>query len=90
MQAPHVQEQLVKIVVDPACPTDEEKHEAKTHTKDEYLWVLMVHCSDPKQYISLIPELQNNHTHRSDQYPTTLNKAYDMIINTEACNNPHS
>ena len=49
--------------------------------------ILGIHQSAPKWHSTLIMELQNNHTHGSDQHPTTLNKAYNMIINYQSTNN---
>ena len=68
-------------MADPAVPTNKETQEAKMNIQQEYLGVLFIQHSGLKWYGNLVVKLQNNHTQGSDQYPTTLIKAYDMIVN---------
>ena len=43
--------------------------------------VLFIRKSDPKRYGPLLAELQNNHTRGSDQYPQTLTRGYELLVN---------
>ena len=49
--------------------------------RNEYLGILFIRKSDPKHYGQLVAELQNNHTHGSDQYPQTLTRGYELLVN---------
>ena len=51
---------------------------------NEYLGVLFIRKSDPKCYGQLIAELQNNHTHGTDQYPQTLTRGYELLVNVNS------
>ena len=73
------------LAADPAAPTDLETAQAREAAREEYLAVLLIRLSDPKRYLTLIVDLQNNHTHGTDQYPNTIAKAYDMLVH---CRNP--
>ena len=42
---------------------------------------MLIQQSDPKWYSGLVMDLKNNHTHGSDQYPMTITKASDMLLN---------
>ena len=76
-----IQDLLDEHVADPATPTTQETLGTKVAAKEEYLAVMLICHSNPKWYGSLLVELQDNHMWGSDQYPTTINKAYDMLIN---------
>ena len=76
-----VPDQLDEHAVDPAAPTAQETLDAKVAAKEEYLAAMLICHSDPKWYGSLLVKLQNNHTQGSDHCPTTINKAYNMLIN---------
>ena len=62
------------------APTDIETAQAREAAREEYLAVLLIRFSNPKRYLTLIVDLQNNHTHGTDQYPNTIAKAYDTLV----------
>ena len=76
-----IQTQLTITAANPVHPTAIETSHAKTVVTEEYLAVLFLRKSDPKQYGSLLSELQNNDTRGTNQYPMTISHAYDMVIN---------
>ena len=72
VQQARINAQLEDIMADTNNPTVIEVAEAKATAREEYLAVLFIRKSDPKRYGQLVLELENNHTHRADQYPTTM------------------
>ena len=81
MQQARINAQLEDIMADTNNPTVVEVAEAKATAREEYLAVLLIRKSDPKRYGQLVLELENNHTRGADQYPTTMEQAYDMLVN---------
>ena len=81
MQQARINAQLEDIMADTNNPTVVEVAEAKATAREEYLAALFIRKSDPKRYGQLVLELENNHTHGADQYPTTMERAYDMLVN---------
>ena len=80
LQEIQVQAKFDTLAADPAAPTDVETAQAREAPREEYLAVLLIRLSNPKQYSTLIVNLQNNHTCGTNQYPTTIAKAYDMLV----------
>ena len=80
-QTAWIQQQLSLLEMDPVNPTEEEWTEARSQARDEYLVILLVRHSDQERYGGLIVDLQNNHTRGTVQYPTTINKGYDLLVN---------
>ena len=66
---------------DAANPTDAEIAAAKVLARDEYMASMLLIKSDPKRYGALTADIENNHTRGNDTYPSTLSRAYDMLIN---------
>ena len=87
MQQARINAQLEDIMADINNPTDVEVAEAKATAREEYLAVLFIRKSDPKRYGQLVLELENNHTRGADQYPTTMERAYDMLVNYKSMRN---
>ena len=69
------------ILIDPDLADDDERQEAKTKARDEYLAVLLLTKSDHKRYGPLITDVENAYTRGQDGYPTTVSGAYDMLVN---------
>ena len=69
------------LLVDPELADDDERTEAKTKAKEEYLAVLLLTKSDPKRYATLVTEVENAYTRGQNGYPTTVSGAYDMLVN---------
>ena len=80
LQEIRVQAKLDTLAADPAAPTDVKTAQAREAAREEYLAVLLIRLSDPKRYSTLIVNSQNNHTRGTDEYPTTIAKAYDMLV----------
>ena len=66
---------------DPVTATDQERDEAKSKAREEYLATMLLMKSDPKRYGSLVAEITNAYTRGADQFPETINGAYDMLVN---------
>jgi len=49
--------------------------------REEYLAVRFLVRSDPKRYHGLVAHVMNQYTCGQNIYPTTLSKAYDMLVN---------
>ena len=81
MQQARINAQLEDIMADTNNPTVVEVAEANATAREEYLAVLFIQKSDPQRYGQLVLELENNHTRGADQYPTTIEQAYDMLVN---------
>ena len=67
--------------MDPTNPTTDEINKARVRAQNEYLGILFIRKSDPKCCGQLIVELQNNHTCGTDQYPQTLTRGYELLVN---------
>ena len=67
--------------MDPTTPTTDEINKARVRVRNEYLGILFIRKSDPKRYGQLVAELQNNHTCGADQYPQTLTRGYELLVN---------
>ena len=48
------------LLIDPDLADDNERQEAKTKARDEYLTVLLLTKSDPKRYGSLVTDVEND------------------------------
>ena len=81
MQQARINAQLEDIAANTNNPTVVEVAEAKAIAREEYLAILFIQKSDPKRYGQLVLELENNHTCSANQYPTTMEQAYDMLVN---------
>ena len=68
------------LLVDPELADDDERTEAKTKAREEYLAVLLLTKSDPKRYATLVTEVENAYTRGQNGYPTTVSGAYDMLV----------
>ena len=62
-------------------PTPLEMHQCHDRANEEYIEVLILRKADPKQYGMLLANIQNNHTRSADQYPKTMTKEYEIIVN---------
>ena len=69
------------LLIDPDLADDDERQEAKTKARDQYLAVLLLTKSDPKRYGPLATDVENAYTRGQDGYPTTVSAAYDMLAN---------
>ena len=69
------------LLVDPEIADDDERIEAKTKAREEYIAVLLLTKSDPKRYATLVTEVENAYTRGQNGYPTTVSGAYDMLVN---------
>ena len=69
------------LLIDPDLADDDERQEANTKARDEYLAVLLLTKSDHKRYGPLITDVENAYTRGQDGYPTTVSGAYDMLVN---------
>ena len=69
------------LMIDPDLADEDERQEAKTKAREEYVVVLLLTKSDPKRYGTLVTDVENAYTHRQDRYPTTVSGAYDMLVN---------
>ena len=81
LQQARIDAQLEDIRADTNNPTVVEVAEAKATAREEYLAVLFIRISDPTRYGQLELDLENNHTHGADQYPATMERVYDMLVN---------
>ena len=50
------------LLIDPEHADDDDRHEAKTKAREEYLAVLLLTKSDPKRYGMLVPDIENAYT----------------------------
>jgi len=75
---------LAEIVADPDFPTADEHDQARERARDEYLAVMFLTHSDKHRYGNLIRDIENEYTRGSDTYPTSLNAAYDYLVNYRA------
>ena len=69
------------LLIDPDLADEDERQEAKTKAREEYLAVLLLTKSDPKRYATLVTDVENAYTRGQDGYPTTVSGAYDMLVN---------
>ena len=72
---------LQEVTADPDVPTNKEQAMAQSQAKDEYLAVLFLLNSDMKRYSTLIHDIKNEYTQGTNFYPTTLDMAYDYLVN---------
>jgi hypothetical protein len=54
----------------------------KDEVQEEFFAKYFLLKSNPRRYGSLVASVQNDFISRQDMYPTTLTKAYDMIVNS--------
>ncbi|KAG7373144.1 hypothetical protein IV203_033868 [Nitzschia inconspicua] len=66
---------------DPTNPSYQELKEAEKAAKEEFLGLRLIRCSDPHRYAGLMADIENSFTRGIDGYPTTLTKAYEMLVN---------
>ena len=69
------------LLMDPELVDNDERMEAKTKAREEYLAVLLLTKSDPKRYGTLVTDIENAYTRGQNGYPTTVSGAYDMLVN---------
>ena len=69
------------LLIDPEFADDDDKLEAKSKAREEYLAVLLLTKSDPKRYGTLVTDVENAYTCGQNGYPTTVSGAYDMLVN---------
>ena len=69
------------LLIDPELADDDDRQDAKTKTREEYLAVLLLTKSDPERYGSLVTDVENAYTQGQNGYPTTVSGAYDMLVN---------
>ena len=69
------------LLIDPDLADEDERQEAKTKAREEYLAVLLLTKSDPKRYATLVTNVENAYTRGQNGYPTTVSGAYDMLVN---------
>ena len=69
------------LLIDPELAGDDDRLEAKTKAREEYLAVLLLTKSDPKRYGTLVTDVENAYTPGQNGYPTTVSRAYDMLVN---------
>jgi len=61
--------------------TEDEWKAAAVRARDEYLGIRFLLGSDPNRYASLTAEVENSFTRGTSSYPSSLTKAYDMLVN---------
>ena len=61
--------------------TGSEKKEAKAICKTKNLAIAFLKRSDRKRYATLLTELENNYARGTDQLPTTITGAYNLLVN---------
>ena len=54
---------------------------SEEHALEAYTALVMIDRSDPKRYGDLINDLSNQYTRGINGYPTTISKAFDMLVN---------
>ena len=69
------------LLIDPKLADDDDKLEAKSKAREEYLAVLLLTKSDPKRYGTLVTDVENAYTRGQNGYPTMVSGAYDMLVN---------
>ena len=69
------------LLIDPEFADEDDKQEAKSKAREEYLAVLLLTKSDPKRYGTLVTDVENAYTRGQNGYPTTVSGAYDMLVN---------
>ena len=69
------------LLMDPELVDNDDRLEAKTKAREEYLAVLLLTKSDPKRYGTLVTDVENAYTRGQNGYPTTVSGAYDMLVN---------
>ena len=74
------------LLIDPDLADEDERQEAKTKAREEYLSVLLLTKSDPKRYATLVTDMENAYTSGQNGYPTTVSGAYDMLVNYKNSN----
>jgi hypothetical protein len=72
---------LQEVAVDPDMPTAAETTQARERAKDEFLAVMFIMNCDRRRYGTLVRDIENEFTRGTNTYPTTLNTAYDYIVN---------
>ena len=68
-------------LVDPDIATPDEIALAKERAAEEFQAILFLSKANTKEYGSLLIDLHNHFAGDDDQYPETLNKAYDRLVN---------
>jgi hypothetical protein len=81
MHSQRVDAILNDIAFNPNNPTGAEMARAKATARDSYLATCFIMNSDQKIFGGLIRDIENEHTHGTNSYPTTLTEAYDYFVN---------
>ena len=68
-------------LVDPDIATPDEIALARERAGEEFQAILFLSKANTKQYGSLLIDLHNRFAGDDDQYPETLNEAYDRLVN---------
>ena len=68
-------------LVDPDIATPDEIALAKERAGEEFQAILFLSKANTKEYGSLLIDLHNRFAGDDDQYPETLNEAYDRLVN---------
>ena len=68
-------------LVDPNTATHDEIALAKERAGEEFKAILLLSKANSKEYGSLLIDLHNRFAGDDDQYPETLNEAYDRLVN---------
>ena len=71
------------LLIDPELVDNDDRQDAKTKAREEYLAVLLLTKSDPKRYGSLVTDVENAYTRGQNGYPTTVSGAYNMLVNNK-------
>jgi uncharacterized membrane protein YgcG len=66
---------------DPDEPTEDEIEAARAAARDAYLAIRFLRRADLNRYGTLLADIENEHTRGIGAYPTTLVKAYDLLVN---------
>ena len=72
---------IESLLINAKFADDDDRMEAKSKAREEYLAVLLLTKSDPKRYGSLITDVENAYTQGQNGYPTMVSGAYDMLVN---------
>jgi hypothetical protein len=73
--------ELIKEGIDVDNVSDASKRKAMETAKNRYLAMTMLTAADVTRYSRLLEDLDNDYTKGNDNYPRTVTKAYNLIIN---------
>ena len=79
---------LAALAFDPVNPTDEEERRAHEIASEKYYATMMIQNANPTKFGSFNAELSNEFMKGRDNYPLTLAKARDYLVNYQQSPTP--